>query len=138
MGLSFYNCCWPSSEQSLSDPSPAALITTFYCLRFETPPTWRPGPRIYIPQEEGGAVIPPSTRFPLCRLLRLAGLQLTYLNPPPHGPHRKYLFHYCLFSRCQVYSVSTELFPSNNYCTDACLYSCYLEMILCHSVFHPA
>jgi hypothetical protein len=32
-----------------------------------------PGPRIYIPQEQGGPVIPPSTGFPLCRLLRLAG-----------------------------------------------------------------
>jgi hypothetical protein len=32
-----------------------------------------PGPCIYIPQEQGGRVIPPSTGFPLCRLLRLAG-----------------------------------------------------------------
>jgi hypothetical protein len=33
-----------------------------------------PGPRIYIPQEQGGPVIPPSTGFPFRRLLRLAGL----------------------------------------------------------------
>jgi hypothetical protein len=32
-----------------------------------------PGPRIYIPQEQGGPVIPPGTGFPLRRLLRLAG-----------------------------------------------------------------
>jgi hypothetical protein len=32
-----------------------------------------PGSRIYIPQEQGGPVIPPSTGFPFCRLLRLAG-----------------------------------------------------------------
>jgi hypothetical protein len=33
-----------------------------------------PGPRIYIPQEKGGLVIPPGTGFPFRRLLRLAGL----------------------------------------------------------------
>jgi hypothetical protein len=32
----------------------------------------RPGSRIYIPQEQGGPVIPPGTGFPLHRLLRLA------------------------------------------------------------------
>jgi hypothetical protein len=43
------------------------------------------GSRIYIPQEQGGPVIPPSTGFPLYRLLRLAGLRWRYSNPPPHG-----------------------------------------------------
>jgi hypothetical protein len=33
-----------------------------------------PGPRIYIPQDQGGPVIPPCTGFPFCCLLRLAGL----------------------------------------------------------------
>jgi hypothetical protein len=32
-------------------------MTTFYSLRFETLPTWSPGSRIYIPQEQGGPVI---------------------------------------------------------------------------------
>jgi hypothetical protein len=31
-------------------------------------PGW-PGPRIYIPQQHGGPVITPGTRFPFCRLL---------------------------------------------------------------------
>jgi hypothetical protein len=43
-----------------------------------------PGPRIYIPQEQGGPVIPPDTGFPFRRLLRLAGLRWRYSNPPPH------------------------------------------------------
>jgi hypothetical protein len=43
-----------------------------------------PGPRIYIPQEQGGPVIPLSTGFPYCRLLRLAGLLWRYSNPPPY------------------------------------------------------
>jgi hypothetical protein len=41
-----------------------------------------PRSRIYIPQEQGGPVIPPSTEFPLRRLLRLAGLRWRYSNPP--------------------------------------------------------
>jgi hypothetical protein len=42
-------------------------------------------PRIYIPQEQGGAVIPPGTVFPFRRLLRLAGQRWRYSTPPPHG-----------------------------------------------------
>jgi hypothetical protein len=37
-----------------------------------------PGPRIYIPQEQGGPVIPPGTGFSFRRLLRLAGLRWRY------------------------------------------------------------
>jgi hypothetical protein len=36
------------------------------------------GPRIYIPQEQGGLDIPPSTGFPFRRLLRLAELRWRY------------------------------------------------------------
>jgi hypothetical protein len=79
-----YNCFYLSPPQSFSGPSPAGLMTIFYCLRFETPPACRPGPRIYIPQEQGGPVIPLDIGFPL-RHLRLAGLQWRYSNPPPHG-----------------------------------------------------
>jgi hypothetical protein len=50
-------------------------MTTFYCLRFDTPPTWRVSSRVYIPQEQGGPVIPPGTGFPFQRLLRLTGLR---------------------------------------------------------------
>jgi hypothetical protein len=43
-----------------------------------------PGPRIYIPQEQGDPVIPPGTGFPF-RYLQLAVLRWRYSNPPPHG-----------------------------------------------------
>jgi hypothetical protein len=33
------------------------------------------GPCIYLSQKQGGPVMPPSTVFPFCRLLRLAGLR---------------------------------------------------------------
>jgi hypothetical protein len=44
-----------------------------------------PGPRIYIPQEQYGPVIPPGTGFPFRRLLRLAGLRWRYSNPSARG-----------------------------------------------------
>jgi hypothetical protein len=37
MGSAVYNCCWSSPAQSFSGLSPAALMTIFYCLGFETP-----------------------------------------------------------------------------------------------------
>jgi hypothetical protein len=36
-----YNFCWFSPVKSFSGSSPARLMTIFYCLRFETPPTRR-------------------------------------------------------------------------------------------------
>jgi hypothetical protein len=49
------------------------------------PEPGRPGLRLYIPQEEGGPVIPPGTVFPFRRLLRLVELRWRYSNPFPHG-----------------------------------------------------
>jgi hypothetical protein len=40
-GSVVYNRCWPLPAQSFSGPSPAGLMTIFYCLRFQTPPTCR-------------------------------------------------------------------------------------------------
>jgi hypothetical protein len=40
-----------------------------------------PSPCIYIPQEQASPVIPPSSGFPFCCLLLLAGLRWRYLNP---------------------------------------------------------
>jgi hypothetical protein len=52
-----------------------------------------PGLRIYIPQEEGGPVIPPGTWFLFRRLLRLARLWWRYSTPPPkQGSPRRTLF----------------------------------------------
>jgi hypothetical protein len=44
-----------------------------------------PGPRIYIPQKEGGPIIPPDIGFPFRRLLQLAGLGWKYWKPPLQG-----------------------------------------------------
>jgi hypothetical protein len=45
----------------------------YFTVSFETPQRGGPCPRTYIPQEQGGPVIPPGTGFPFCGLLRLTG-----------------------------------------------------------------
>jgi hypothetical protein len=85
-GSVVYNCCWPSLAQSSSGPSPAGMMTIFPVSDSRCPqPSWRPGPHIYIPQEQGGPVIPPGTDFPCRCLLRLTVLRWRYSTPPPHG-----------------------------------------------------
>jgi hypothetical protein len=44
-----------------------------------------PGPRIFIPQEQGGLVIPSGTGFPFRRVLRLAGIRWRHSTPPLRG-----------------------------------------------------
>jgi hypothetical protein len=60
-------------------------MTSFTLSGSRLPEPGGPGPRIYIPQEQGGPVIPPGTGFPFRRLLRLAGLRWSYSTPRPHG-----------------------------------------------------
>jgi hypothetical protein len=58
-GSTIYNCCWSSPEHSFLGPSPAGLVTIFYCLRFETPPTWRVRyPYLYPPGTEWPSYTP--------------------------------------------------------------------------------
>jgi hypothetical protein len=90
----------PSPAQSFSGPSLARRITTFYCLRFEVPPTWRPrSPHLHLPGT-GWPGYPPGT---IGRLLRLAELRLRYSTPPPRGirfteqtTYTRYLTKWCL------------------------------------------
>jgi hypothetical protein len=64
-----YNCFWALPEQSLLGRSPAEVTAIFYShLRLSKP--GGPGSCIYIPQEQGGPVVPPCTGFPFCHLLR--------------------------------------------------------------------
>jgi hypothetical protein len=67
-----HNCYWPSPVQSSSGSTPVRLVTTFYCLKFETPPTWRSrspyvypqgtGWPSYNPRHWGPFSLPPTTR----------------------------------------------------------------------------
>jgi hypothetical protein len=54
-GSAVYNFSWFSPAQSFLGPSPAGLVTIFYCLRFETPPTWR---------ARSPYLCPPGTEWP--------------------------------------------------------------------------
>jgi hypothetical protein len=69
----------------LASPLPRDSRQYFTVPIRETPQPGSPGPRIYIPQQQGGPDIPPGTGFPFGRLLRLAGLWLRYSIPPSHG-----------------------------------------------------
>jgi hypothetical protein len=62
-------------------------MTIFYCLRFETPPTWRARSPYLYPPGTGWPGYTPRHWFPFRRLLRLAGLWWSYSNLPPHGTY---------------------------------------------------
>jgi hypothetical protein len=76
----------PSTAQSFSGPSPARLII-FYCLRFETPPTWRarspylypPGIvwSSYTPRHRIPLSSPPTTRRATVEVFELASTRGT-------------------------------------------------------------
>jgi hypothetical protein len=56
-GWSLINCCnWASSLHSFLGLSPTGHVTLFYCLNFETHPTWRFRFLYLVPQEQGTPV----------------------------------------------------------------------------------
>jgi hypothetical protein len=79
-----YNCFWALPEQSLLGRSPLRTHGHILLSYLRLPQPRGPGPRIYIPQEQGDPVITPGTGFPFCRLIQFAGLRWKYSNPPPH------------------------------------------------------
>jgi hypothetical protein len=84
--LSFvHNCCWPSPVQSFSNWSPTGLMTIFYFLKFEIPPTWRArSPYLYPPGTWWPSYIPKQC-IPFYCFLWIAEIQWRYLNPHPDG-----------------------------------------------------
>jgi hypothetical protein len=60
-------------------------MTTFYCLRFETPPNWRTRSLYLYSPGTGWSSIIADTGLPFHRLLCLTGLRWRYSTPPPHG-----------------------------------------------------
>jgi hypothetical protein len=132
-GSVVYNCCWPSPAQSFSGPSPAELITTFYCLRYESPPTWRvrsphlypPGtgwpsytPRHWVPFSS-----PPTARRTTVEVFDPASTRDPEVSSkfcpaynPGHGPCRtpisRQYFHCWASTRCRG-NVFTHSFHSN-------------------------
>jgi hypothetical protein len=66
-------------------PSPAGLMTLLYCLKFETPLTWKIRSPYLYPLGTRWPNYTPGTRFPFRCLLLLAGLRWRYSNRTPHG-----------------------------------------------------
>jgi hypothetical protein len=75
-GSAVYNCGTSSPAQSPWDSWPYLTVSDSWLHQPRAP-----GPRIYIPQEQGGRVIPPGSGFPFHRLLRLARATVEVFEP---------------------------------------------------------
>jgi hypothetical protein len=82
MGLSFTIAAEPRQVSHSCVPVPQDSWPYFTVSDSRLPQPGGQSPRIYIPHEQGGPVIPPGTGFPFRHLL-LAGLWCDYSNPPP-------------------------------------------------------
>jgi hypothetical protein len=98
---------WACRLQLLLAPSIAVILRSkwphFTVSDWRFPQPGGPGPRIYIPQEENGPVIPPVTGFSFCRHLQLARLRWKYSTPPSRGTLL------LLFSRVWLCTSSTSI-----------------------------
>jgi hypothetical protein len=97
-----YNCYWSSPAQSFSGPTPSGLMTTFYCLRCETPPTWRARFPYLYPLGTGWPGYVPGTGFPSVasydsHIYRNSDSAHGFVIKPQHGPHRNNRFQYFLY-----------------------------------------
>jgi hypothetical protein len=89
-GSVVYNCCWASPAQSFLGLSPAGLLTIFYCVRFETLPTWRTrSPYLYLPGTGWSSYVPrnwvpfsspPTTRWAIVEVFEPASMRGETLN----------------------------------------------------------
>jgi hypothetical protein len=85
MDLSFTIAAVPRQRSHSRVRVPRDSLPYFTVSDSRLPHPGGPGPRIYVPQEQGGPVIPPGTGYPIRRLLRLGHaeterlLQLSWL-----------------------------------------------------------
>jgi hypothetical protein len=143
-GSVVYDCCWTSPAQSFLGPSPAGLITTFYCPSFEDSTTWSarslylypPGagwpsynPRQWVPfssppttHRDTVEVFDPASTLEKCTY-RIYSIR--YIVPARIAKKISLPLSHVLLCRGNV---STEPFPNNGCCTVAWLHSCYLAV----------
>jgi hypothetical protein len=128
-----YNCCSPSPAQSFKGPSPAGLMTIFYCLRIKIPSTWSEIPIFITPQERGGPVISPGTLFfsppPTTRRSTVEVFE------PTSKPGLTSVTDWLHFTNCAAYNISARTTQKTPFlccciqllpCKHACLRSRYL------------
>jgi hypothetical protein len=121
-----------SPAQSFSGPSPAGLMTTFYCLIFETPPTWRTR-SLYL--------YPPGTGWPGYTTMHWVWVSS---NHSPDLVWSGILLLYNLGSDlmenayCCRFYLATDCIFKNSISVNTCLLSsclaadvCYFEIIRC-------
>jgi hypothetical protein len=77
-----YSCSWSSQAQPIWGPNTVGYLTVSYSWFPKPGGPGVPGPRIYIPQEQGGLVALPVTGFPFRHLLLLAGLKVLSFHFP--------------------------------------------------------
>jgi hypothetical protein len=130
-GSVVYNCCWSSPAQSFLVSGSAGLMSIFYCLRFETPPTWRAkSPYLYHP-ETGWPSYTPRQWVNFSPLPTTLNCQL--LIKSRHGSHRKHGSHCCrrMFTDPLLRNgllICCSLVPYAFYSAGTCLLSRYLAM----------
>jgi hypothetical protein len=73
-----------------------------------------PGPRICIPQEQGGPVISPGTGFPFRRLLRLAGIRWRYSNPLPRTSQKTHYVSAAETNRVMLFRETVAVYCENH------------------------
>jgi hypothetical protein len=69
----FYNCFWAFARAVALESGSRRAHDHVILSHFRQHQRGRPGPRIYIPHEQGSPVLPSATEFPFRRLLRLGG-----------------------------------------------------------------
>jgi hypothetical protein len=115
MGVSFTTAAGPRHRNHFQVRVPHGSWPYYTVSDSRLPQPGRLGPRLYIPQEQGGPVIPPDTGFPFRRLLWLAGLRWMYWTPPSYNSSvrtprkiRVTCYQECLFTG----SLSSNGWPS--------------------------
>jgi hypothetical protein len=127
-GLSFTIAAVPRQRRHFRVRVPRNS-STFYCLRFQTSPTWRARSRIYIPQGQGGLDIYPGIGFPLPSATQRYGgdigtrLHAGNYNCPAYNiwalSAQKTLPH-C----CSSVAVGKYLFAMPLLSNDCCMFAC--------------
>jgi hypothetical protein len=138
-GSVVYNCCWSSPTQSFSGPSPAGLVTTFYCIKFETPPTWRARPQYLYPPGTGWSSYTPRHWVPFLSppTTRRATVELFDPAYKPLGTDQQktvlLLFCMCLLvyprDRYSTSPLARWLLSSNDFCLVVCFANFALQRV---------
>jgi hypothetical protein len=85
------NCCWSSTAQSLSGPSPRRTHDHILLSQIRDSPNLEDQVPVFTPKTGWPSYIHPGTGSSFRRIVRLAGLRWRYSNPDPHGVrHLKY------------------------------------------------